>query len=65
MNINIEINDDQLGAIILSDLQETINYFNCMLTNEQPNIFSTNPITDKIIIMKHLDAFKLVQEWYT
>ena len=64
MNVNIELDQDQLGAIIVSDLEDTVNYFNCMLTNEQTNIFSTNPITDKIIIMKHLEAFKLVLEWY-
>ena len=64
MNINIELDQDQLAAIVTTDLKDTVDYFNRMLTNEQPNIFSLNPITDKIIIMKHLEAFKLVLEWY-
>jgi hypothetical protein len=64
MNINIEINDDQLGEIITNDLADAIAYFQAALTKEQPNIFSLNAITDKIMIMKHIEAFKLVQEWY-
>jgi len=64
MNINIEITDDQLGAIITNDLADAIEFFRASLNKERANIFSTDPTTDKIMIMKHIEAFKLVQEWY-
>ena len=64
MNVNIKINDDQLAGIIVSDLEDTLFYFEQALLQAQPNIFSVDAVTDKITIMKHIDAFKLVLDWY-
>ena len=64
MNVNIELDQDQLGAIIVSDLEDTVFYFEEALLQPQPNIFSVDAVTDKITIMKHIDAFKLVLDWY-
>ena len=62
--MNIKINDVQLIEIVISDLKQNLNYFKCMLTKEKPNVFHTDPITDKIMIMKRIDAFNLVLDWY-
>ena len=64
MNVSIELDQDQLGAIIVSDLEDTVFYFEEALLQPQPNIFSVDAVTDKIMIMKHIDAFKLVLDWY-
>lgn len=64
MNVNIELDQDQLGAIIVSDLEDTLFYLEQALLQPQPNIFSVDAVTDKITIMKHIDAFKLVLDWY-
>ena len=65
MNINFNLDDDQLVAIIARDLALALEYFEAAMEQQQPNIFSCNAITDKIMIMKHIEAFKLVQQWYT
>ena len=65
MNVNIKLDDDQLVAIVAGDLALALEYFQEAMEQHQPNIFSVNAITDKIMIMKHIEAFKLVQQWYT
>lgn len=65
MNINFNLDDDQLVAIVARDLALALEYFEAAMEQQQPNIFSVNAVTDKIMIMKHIEAFKLVQQWYT
>lgn len=64
MNINIKIDEEQLAGIIAIDLEDAMDYFKRALYEPQPNIFSTDAVTDKIMIIERINAFQLVLDWY-
>lgn len=64
MNVNIKLDDDQLVALVKHDLEQSLGCFLDAMEQSHPNIFSTNEVADKIMIMKHIEALQTVLDWY-
>ena len=64
MQVSIEIDCEQISDLVFNELQDTLSYFEEDMEKDNPAVFSNNEIYDKILIQNHIDAIKLLLEWY-
>ena len=68
MKVTFEMVDEQVDAIMLQELKQTIETFEDDLYDRENGdglcIFDTDPIKDIQIINEHLSAFKLIYDYY-
>ena len=62
MEINLE--SEQIALITESELRSLREYLLNLLDEEIPNVFSSYPPYDKLLIEKHIDAATLLLSWY-
>jgi len=65
MSINIELEHEQVDAIMVQELTRQIDDFRA---NKHPlcmTIFDDDPVKDAVLIRQQIDAMRLVREWYT
>ena len=64
MTVLIQLEHEQIDHLVFSDLQDTRDCFMCDLENDCPSVFDMNPVYDKSIILKHIEALDLILDWY-
>lgn len=64
MKVSIELDNEQISRLVYDDLMQTRECFLENLESDSPNVFSTNPTYDMILIMKHIEALDLILDWY-
>ena len=64
MNVSIQLDHEQISRLVYDDLMQTRECFLEDLESDSPNVFSTNPTYDKILIMEHIEALDLILDWY-
>jgi hypothetical protein len=62
--MEIKLNSEQLALIAMEELRALRKYFLELMDEEVPNVFSTNPVYDKLLIEKHMEAASLLLSWY-
>ena len=60
----VQLDSEQVTRLVFHDLKNTLDYFHEYMEEDNPSVFSMNEITDKIQIQKHIEAIKLILEWY-
>lgn len=64
MQVVIELDCEQISDLVFNELQDTLSYFEEDMGKDNPAVFSNNEIYDKMLIQNHIDAIKLLLEWY-
>ena len=64
MTVLIQLEHEQIDRFVFSDLQDTRNCFMRDLEDDCPGVFDMNPVYDKSIILKHIEALDLILDWY-
>ena len=64
MTVLIQLEHEQIDHLVFSDLQDTRDCFMRDLENDCPSVFDMNPVYDKSIILKHIEALDLILDWY-
>lgn len=63
--VTITLSDEQLTEVVEQELRDLAKHFESMLENDVPNMFVyNNPTQDKILIKAHLEAARLLIDWY-
>jgi hypothetical protein len=62
--MQIKLDSEQTAHIAQQELQSLLSYFSEIMEEDQPNIFSADPIYDRILIEKHIEAASLLLNWY-
>ena len=62
--MEIKLDSEQVAHITETELRALRKYFMELLDEETPNVFSSTPAYDKLLIEKHLDAAILLLSWY-
>jgi len=60
----IEVNDEQLTDLVISDLQQSLQGLRQDLEERRGGIWSYDLKEDRKIIKKHIKALKLVLDYY-
>jgi hypothetical protein len=64
MQVMIEMDCEQISDLVFNELQDTLSCFEEDMEKDNPAVFSNNEIYDKMQIQNHIDAIKLLLEWY-
>jgi hypothetical protein len=65
MSINIELEHEQVDAIMAQELTRQIDDFEANKGPSGMTIFDDDPVKDAELIQQQIDAMRLVREWYT
>ena len=61
----VKLDGDQICELMENELTDLVRHFEEMLQDENPNMFVYgSPRQDKILIRAHLEAAKLLIDWY-
>lgn len=65
-DIMVKVDDEWLNQVLVSELKDTLTCFEENLKEDFPNIFFFgDDVKDKAMIKVHIDALKLVIDWYS
>lgn len=65
VDIFLKVDDQSFDKAMCNELRSSRDYFKQNLEEECPNIFIyDDPVNDKALIQKYIEAFDLVIEWY-
>jgi hypothetical protein len=63
MKVSIELEEEQITAIVLKELEQSKKWLTQDL-KDSVGVFSMDPDQDRKEIQRHLDAFKLLLKYY-
>lgn len=60
----IEVNGEQLGDLVIADLQQSLDALKQDLKDNRGGLWSFDPKEDRKILKKHIKALTLILEYY-
>lgn len=62
--MEIKLDSENIAYIVTEEIRVLRKYFLDLMEEETPNVFSLNPVYDKLLIEKHMEAATLLLNWY-
>lgn len=61
---SVELEYEQIQSILVQELKWDLDNFRKLVKQSKPNVFDTDPETDKKAIRKMIKAYKKILAWY-